>query len=79
MVSVAGGTITVLICQNKYVVAKIGNDNSNNGASFRLFDENSYWSGAAEYEVKNSKQVVVDLNNMYKSCLLYTSPSPRDA
>lgn len=55
------------LSEYKYVVAKIGNDNSNNGASFRLFDENSYWSGAAEYEVKNSKQVVVDLNNMYKS------------
>ena len=27
----------------------------------------SYWSGAAEYEIKSSKQVVVDLNNMYKS------------
>lgn len=55
------------LSEYKYVVAKMGNDNLNNGASFRLFDENSYWSGAAEYEVKNSKQVVVDLNNMYKS------------
>lgn len=44
----------------------MGNDNSDNGASFRLFDENNYWSGAAEYEIKSSKQVVVDLNNMYK-------------
>ena len=33
------------LSEYKYVVAKMGNDNSDNGASFRLFDENNYWSG----------------------------------
>ena len=49
----------------KYLVAKLGADNTSS-ISFRLFDENTYWSTAAEYDFGNNRQVVVDLANMYK-------------
>ena len=48
-----------------YLVAELGNDNDS-GVSFRLFDENSYWSQAALYDFENEHRVVVDLHNMYK-------------
>ena len=50
----------------KYLVVKLGADNSG-GVSFRVFDQNSYWSGAAEYSFGNTRQVVVTLANMVKS------------
>lgn len=50
----------------KYLIAKLGADN-NSGVSFRLFDENNYWSDAAEYDFGNSRQVVVDLANAHKT------------
>jgi hypothetical protein len=50
----------------KYLVAKLGSNN-NSGISFRIFDENSYWSKAAEYNFGSTRQVVVTLANMYKA------------
>ncbi|HEY4788263.1 MAG TPA: family 43 glycosylhydrolase [Bacteroidales bacterium] len=49
----------------KYLVAKLGADN-NSGASFRLFDEDNYWSKACENDFGGNRQVVVNLSNMYK-------------
>ncbi|MDD4823417.1 MAG: family 43 glycosylhydrolase [Bacteroidales bacterium] len=37
------------------------------GASLRIFDENNYWSGAAQYDFGSNKQVVVNLESMVKS------------
>ncbi|MCW0483274.1 family 43 glycosylhydrolase [Gaoshiqia sediminis] len=34
--------------------------------SFRLFDSNSYWDGAAEYDFGNRTEMTVPLYNMYK-------------
>jgi beta-xylosidase len=50
----------------KYLVVKLGADNLS-GISFRVFDENNYWTGAAEYNFGSSRQVVVTLANMVKS------------
>ena len=49
----------------KYLIAELGNDNDS-GVSFRLFDENNYWSSAAMYDFGTERRVVVDLHNMYK-------------
>ena len=49
----------------KYLIAELGNDNDS-GVSFRLFDENNYWSQAAIYDFGDKRRVVVDLQNMYK-------------
>ena len=49
----------------QYLVAELGNDNES-GVSFRLFDENNYWSEAAIYDFQTEHRVVVDLHNMYK-------------
>lgn len=45
------------------LIAEIGSEN-NCSASFRLFDENNYWSKPAMYDFGNSRQVKVDLKNM---------------
>lgn len=37
------------------------------GASLRLFDENNYWAGAAQYDFGSKKQVVVNLESMVRS------------
>jgi len=50
----------------KYLVAQLGADNKSS-ISFRVFDENSYWSGAAEYNFGSKREVVVTLNNMVKA------------
>ncbi len=50
----------------KYLIARLGADNKSS-ISFRVFDENSYWSGAAEYNFGNKREVVVNLNNMVKA------------
>jgi len=50
----------------KYLVARLGADNKSS-ISFRVFDENNYWSGAAEYNFGTKRQVVVSLNNMVKA------------
>lgn len=49
----------------KYLVVELGNDNDSN-VSFRLFDENNYWSDAAMYDFKNSRKIEIDLHNMVK-------------
>jgi len=49
----------------QYLIAELGNDNYS-GASFRLFDENNYWSQPALYDFGSGRRVVVDLHNMYK-------------
>lgn len=49
----------------KYLVVNLGNTNSC-GFSFRLYDENSYWTTPGIYDVGNEDQVVVSLNEMYK-------------
>jgi beta-xylosidase len=47
----------------KYLVAKLSNVNTC-GASLRIFDENNYWTGCAQYDFGSSKQLVVTLANM---------------
>ena len=49
----------------KYLTVELGNDNEG-GVSFRLFDENNYWSSAAMYDFGNSRRVVIELDQMYK-------------
>ena len=49
----------------KYLIAELASDNTSN-ASFRLFDESSYWSGACENDFGSSRKVVVDLSNISK-------------
>lgn len=50
----------------KYVIAELDNDNEC-AVSFRLFDENNYWSTPASYDFGNTRRVVVTLDNMYKT------------
>lgn len=50
----------------KYLVVELGNDNQSS-VSFRLFDENNYWSSPATYDFGGSRRVVVELDNMYKT------------
>jgi len=50
----------------KSLVARLGAENKSS-ISFRVFDENNYWSGAAEYNFGSKREVVVTLNNMVKA------------
>jgi len=50
----------------KYLIARLSADNTS-GISFRVFDENNYWSKAAEYNFGNKREVVVNLSNMVKA------------
>ncbi|MDP4208819.1 MAG: family 43 glycosylhydrolase [Bacteroidota bacterium] len=50
----------------KYLVAKLAADN-NSSISFRVFDENSYWSKPVQYDFGTNRQVVVPLYNAYKA------------
>ncbi len=50
----------------KYLIVELGNENDSS-VSFRLFDENNYWSGAAEYDFKSERRIEIDLHNMFKS------------
>ncbi len=50
----------------RFLVAKLGADNTG-GVSFRVFDENNYWTGAAQYDFGTTRRVVVTLSNMYRS------------
>jgi hypothetical protein len=50
----------------KYLVAKLGNTNASS-VSFRLFDENSYWTTPAQYDFGSERMVVANLANMYKT------------
>ena len=49
----------------KYLVVKLS-ERGSGGASFRLFDENNYWSAPAMYDMVNELQKVIDLNASYK-------------
>ncbi len=49
----------------KYLVAKLAKT-ATCAPSFRLFDDNNYWGGAAEYDFGNSTEMIVPLYNMYK-------------
>ena len=53
------------LSEYKYLVVKLGNTESC-GASFNIFDENSYWSKPAAYVVGGKRQMVVNLNDAYK-------------
>nr|WP_321408607.1 family 43 glycosylhydrolase [uncultured Carboxylicivirga sp.] len=50
----------------KYLVVKLASPGGC-GASFRLFDNNNYWSDPASYSLSNETQLVVTLDNMYNS------------
>lgn len=50
----------------KYLVLKLS-ATQNAGASFRLFDENNYWTGAAQYSVGSNLRTVVNLQTMVRS------------
>ena len=50
----------------KYLVVKLGSTNTSS-ASFRIFDENNYWTGCATYDFGLKKQINVDLASMYRS------------
>lgn len=50
----------------KYLVAKLGADNTSS-ISFHLFDANSYWSAAAQYDFGTTRTIIVTLANMYKT------------
>lgn len=49
----------------KYLVVELGSDNDSS-VSFRLFDENNYWSGAAIYDFNNQSRIEIDLHSMVK-------------
>jgi len=50
----------------KYLIIKLGATNTS-GASFRIFDENNYWTGCATYDFGVNKQINIDLASMYRS------------
>ena len=45
------------------LTVELGSDNDS-GVSFRLFDQNNYWTDPATYDFGNSRRVVIDLHNM---------------
>lgn len=45
------------------LTVELGSDNDS-GVSFRLFDQNNYWTDPAMYDFGNSHRVVIDLHNM---------------
>ncbi len=54
------------LSEYKYLVARLGSDNTSS-VSFRIFDENNYWSGAAEYNFGGTREVVVPIADMVKA------------
>lgn len=50
----------------KYLVVELAADQQCS-ASFRLFDQNNYWSSPAAYDFGNSRRIVITLNEMYRS------------
>lgn len=46
-----------------YLIAELDGDN-NCGMSFRVFDQNNYWSDQAQADFGNSRRAVIDLDNM---------------
>jgi len=51
----------------KYLVIKLKQTASSGGWSFRVFDENSYWSNCYQKSVGSSLRAIVPLNGMYKT------------
>jgi len=49
----------------KYLVVKLKSVSST-GASFRIFDENNYWSTASGYNFGSATQIIVNTTNMKK-------------
>lgn len=49
----------------KYLVVELGNDNDSS-VSFRLFDDNNYWSDPAMYDFDNRRKIEIDLHKMVK-------------
>ena len=45
------------------LTVELGSDNDS-GVSFRLFDQNNYWTDPAMYDFGSSRRVVIDLHNM---------------
>ena len=58
----------------KYLVAKLGANNTSS-ISFRIFDENNYWGGAAQYDFGTKRIVVATLANMIKTGTTKIDPS----
>ncbi|MDD4992895.1 MAG: family 43 glycosylhydrolase [Paludibacter sp.] len=50
----------------KYLVVKLTNASSC-GASFRIFDENNYWTTCAQYDFGTSKQLNINLASMCRN------------
>ncbi|WP_423127503.1 family 43 glycosylhydrolase [Gaoshiqia sp. Z1-71] len=53
------------ISDYKYLVVRMASI-AGCGLSFRLFDSNSYWDGAAEYDLSGKKELIIPLHNMYR-------------
>jgi hypothetical protein len=52
----------------KYLVVELNKVQESGAlASFRLFDQNSYWSTPAMYDMGNSTRLVIDLHNMKRN------------
>ena len=52
----------------KYLVVELNKvQEAGAAASFRLFDQNSYWSTPAMYDIGNSTRLVIDLHNMKRN------------
>ena len=60
----------------KYIVVRLASAQSC-GASFRIFDENNYWSAAAEDKFEGRTELVINLKNMKKT--VNNTPTPCDA
>ncbi|MFW6389182.1 MAG: family 43 glycosylhydrolase, partial [Marinilabiliaceae bacterium] len=50
---------------HEYLVVQLREPTSS-GASFRIFDENSYWSEPYSYEMGSESEIIVDLDKMKK-------------
>ncbi len=57
----------------KTLTVVLGNDNDSQ-VSFRLFDQNNYWTDPAMYDFGNSREIVVDLHSMKTSKGVRVSP-----
>lgn len=56
------------------LTVELGSDNDS-GVSFRLFDQNNYWTDPATYDFGNSRRVVIDLHNMKNGAGQRVDPS----
>ncbi len=56
------------------LTVELGSDNDS-GISFRLFDQNNYWTDPAMFDFGNSRRVVIDLHNMKTANGVAVDPS----